>query len=419
MPPPPQKRITFLSILGPGLISGAADDDPSGIATYSIAGAQLGTTMLWTALLTWPLMASVQMMCARIGMVSGHGLARALRRKFPRSIVAVAGMALLIANTFNIGADLSAMADAAEMLTHTNSHLWVILFGAGISAATVWLRYAEIARILKWLALFLFAYVITAFILHPNWGAILTDTIRPPAFHGKTAWSTLVAILGTTISPYLFFWQASQEVEEEKRMGRKLTVERVGATNREIVDRKIDVGVGTFFSNLVMFFIIVTAALTLHRHGITNIETSRQAAEALRPLAGAGCFLLYTGGLIGVGLLAVPTLSGSAAYALAETFGWRQGLDEKIDKARAFYAVVLLSGAVGIGLDFMDFNPVHALYWSAVINGVLAPFLLIGLLLVASDRKIMHGQPSSLLGRTTVGLTTLFMLAAVAGMVLF
>jgi NRAMP (natural resistance-associated macrophage protein)-like metal ion transporter len=419
MPPPQQQRVTFLSILGPGLISGAADDDPSGIATYSIAGAQLGTTMLWTALLTWPLMASVQMMCARIGMVSGHGLARALRRKFPRSIVAIAGMALLIANTFNIGADLAAMADAAEMLTHTNSHLWVIAFGAGISAATVWLRYAEIARILKWLALFLFAYVITAFILRPDWGAILTDTIRPPAFHGKSAWSTLVAILGTTISPYLFFWQASQEVEEEKRMGRRLTVERVGATNREIVDRKIDVGVGTFFSNLVMFFIIVTAALTLHRHGITNIETSRQAAEALRPLAGGGCFWLYTGGLIGVGLLAVPTLSGSAAYALAETFGWRQGLDEKIDKARAFYAVVLLSGAVGIALDFMDFNPVRVLYWSAVINGVLAPFLLIGILLVASDKRIMHGQPSSLLGRTTVGLTTLFMLAAVAGMFLF
>jgi Mn2+/Fe2+ NRAMP family transporter len=416
---PKNKRHSFLSILGPGLISGAADDDPSGIATYSIAGAQLGTTMLWTALLTWPLMASVQMMCARIGMVSGEGLARGLRRKFPRWLVAIAGLALLTANTFNIGADLTAMADAAGMLTGFQSHFWVFAFGIGISAATVWLRYADIARTLKWLALFLFAYVITAFVLKPNWFAVLGDTFRPPMFHGKTAWSTLVAILGTTISPYLFFWQASEEVEEEKQMGRIETVERFGATDRELADRKIDVGVGTFFSNMVMFFIIVTTAYTLHRHGITNIETSRQAAEALRPLAGPGCFILYTAGLIGVGLLAIPTLSGSAAYALAETFGWREGLDEKIDKARAFYAVVLLSGAIGIALDFAQINPVSALYWSAVINGTLAPFLLIGILLVATDREIMKGQPSSLLGRISVALTTLLMFGAVAGMFLF
>ena len=416
--PTKKKSVSFLSILGPGLITGAADDDPSGIATYSIAGAQLGTTMLWSALVTWPLMASVQMMCARIGMVSGSGLARALRRKFPRWMVAIAGLALLAANTFNIGADLAGMADAAEMLTHVNSHVWVLLFGVGISAATVWLRYADIAKTLKWLALFLFAYVITAFVLRPNWLAVIDDTIRPRMFHGKTAWSTLVAILGTTISPYLFFWQASQEVEEEKQIGRKLTIERIGATDREIADRKLDVGVGTFFSNIVMFFIIVTTAFTLHSHGITNIETSRQAAEALRPLAGKWCFVLYTAGLIGVGLLAIPTLSGSAAYALAETFGWRQGLDEKIDKARAFYAVVLLSGAIGIALDFGRFNAVSALYWSGVINGILAPFLLVGVLLVASDARIMNGQPSSPLGRVTVALTTLLMFGAVAGMFL-
>jgi len=416
---PNKKRLRFLSILGPGLVSGAADDDPSGIATYSIAGAQLGTTMLWTAFLTWPLMAAVQMMCARIGMVSGYGLAEALRKKFPRWIVAVAGIALLAANIVNIGADLAGMADAAQMLTTVHSHVWVFVFGIGISAATVWLRYADIARTLKWLALFLFAYVITAFIIRPNWFAILGDAFHPPAFHGKAAWSTLVAILGTTISPYLFFWQASQEVEEEKNIGRKLTIERIGASDREIVDRKIDVGVGTFFSNLVMFFIIVTTALTLHRHGITNIETSRQAAEALRPLAGPGCFLLYTAGLIGVGLLAIPTLSGSAAYALAETFGWRQGLDEKIDQARAFYAVVLLSGAVGIALDFSGVNAVSALYWSAVINGLLAPFLLLGILLVASDAKIMQGQPSSRLGRVTVFVTMLLMFGAGIGMFIF
>jgi NRAMP (natural resistance-associated macrophage protein)-like metal ion transporter len=409
----------FLSVLGPGLITGAADDDPSGIATYSVAGAQLGTAMLWTALVTWPLMAGVQTMCARIGMVSGYGLAEAFRKKFPRPLVALAALALLAANTVNIGADLAGMADAAQMLTGINSHLCVILFGVGISAATVWLRYHQIANTLKWLALFLFAYVVTAIILRPSWPAILHDTVRPTLLHSKTAWSTLVAILGTTISPYLFFWQASQEVEEEKNSGRKLAVERYGATNEEIIDRKIDIGMGTFFSNAVMFFIIVTTALTLHRHGVTNIQTSRQAAEALRPLAGSWCFLLFTLGLIGTGLLAIPTLSGSAAYALAETFGWRQGLDEKIDKARAFYAVVLLSMAIGIGIDFAGINAVSALYWSAVINGLLAPFLLAGILVVASDSKIMQGQPSSILGRVTVGITTLFMFGAGIGMFVF
>jgi Mn2+/Fe2+ NRAMP family transporter len=409
----------LLSALGPGIVTGAADDDPSGIATYSIAGAQLGTSMLWTAFLTWPLMAAVQMMCARIGMVSGHGLAHGLRRKFPRPVVALIALALLIANTVNIGADLAAMADAAQMLTTVNSHFYVILFGVAISAATVWLRYGQIANTLKWLALFLFAYVVTAFILRPEWTPILRDAIRPIMPHAPTAWATLVAILGTTISPYLFFWQASQEVEEEKFMGRVLSSQRVGASGREIVHRKFDIGMGTFFSNAVMFFIIVTTAITLHRHGITNIETSRQAAEALRPLAGAGCYLLFTAGLSGTGLLAIPTLSGSAAYALAETFGWHQGLDEKIDKARAFYAVVLLSMAIGIALDFADINPVRALYWTAVINGVLAPFLLFGILLVASDRKIMHGQPSSRLGRVTVAATMLLMFGACIGMFVF
>ena len=414
-----KKRRGVLSILGPGLVTGAADDDPSGIATYSIAGAQLGTTMLWTALLTWPLTAGVQRMCARVGMVSGSGLAQALRERFPRWVVAVAALALFAANTFNLGADLAGMADAAAMLTPIKAHLWVIVFGAGISAAIVWLNYAEIARTLKWLTLVLFAYVITAFVLRPDWTSILGDTVRPPPFHGGEAWSTLVAILGTTIGPYLFFWQASQEVEEEKKKGRKQKEERLGATDREIVRRRIDVGIGTFFSNVVMFFIIVATALTLHRHGITRIDTSRQAAEALRPLAGRGCFLLYTAGLIGVGLLAIPTLSGSAAYALAETFGWRQGIDQKLGKARAFYAVVLLSAAIGIAINFAHVGAVSAMYWSAVINGVLAPFLLVGILLVASDKKIMHGQPSPRLDRAVVALTALLMFGAVAGMFVF
>jgi Mn2+/Fe2+ NRAMP family transporter len=276
----------------------------------------------------------------------------------------------------------------------------------------VWLRYAQIANVLKWLALFLFAYILTAIVIGPDWGLVLHDTFAIEVPRTKEAWATVVAILGTTISPYLFFWQASQEVEEEKSMGRLDTISRRGATDLEIFTRRLDVGVGSFFSNIVMFFIIVTTTFTLHRHGITQIESSRQAAEALRPLAGTSCFLLYTLGVIGVGLLAIPTLSGSAAYALAETFGWKQGLDEKLDTAHAFYAVVLLANAVGIAFDFTNVNAVKALYWTAVINGLLAPFLLAGIWIISGDTRIMHNQPSSPLTRVVVAVTTLFMFAA-------
>ena len=408
----------FVSVLGPGLITGAADDDPSGIATYSIAGARLGTSLLWTAWLTWPLMAAVQMMCARIGMVSGMGLAGALRKKFPRWLLVVVCLALFAANTINIGADLSGMADAAEMLTGLDSHYLVVVFGVGIAWATIRLRYYQIASVLKWLALVLFAYVITAIHIGPDWATVFRDLI-PSVPRGSEAWGMLVAILGTTISPYLFFWQASQEVEEEKALGRRMLRSRFGATDREIGDRKIDVGVGTFFSNLVMFFIILTTALTLHRHGLTKIETSRQVAEALRPLAGRFAELLYTVGIIGTGLLAIPTLSGSAAYAFAETFGWRQGLDQKLKSARYFYGIVIFSTAAGIALDFAGINPVQALYWTAVVNGLLAPFLLVGILVVACDRDCMHGQPSSLLGSFVVAVAALLMFGAAAGMFLF
>ena len=416
--PRPGLARRFFSVLGPGLVTGAADDDPSGIATYSIAGARLGTTLLWTAWLTWPLMAAVQMMCARIAMVGGMGLAGALRKRFPRWVLVVVCVALLAANTLNIGADLSGMADAAEMLTGLESHYFVVLFGCGIAWATIRLRYYQIASVLKWLALVLFAYVAAAIYIGPDWGALLRDLL-PSVPRGSEAWGTLVAILGTTISPYLFFWQASQEVEEEKAMGRRMLRSRIGATTREIGDRKIDVGVGSFFSNLVMFFIILTTALTLHRHGVTQIETSRQVAEALRPLAGRFAELLYTLGIIGTGLLAIPTLSGSAAYAFAETFGWRHGLDQKLRNARYFYGIVALSTVAGISLDFANINPVKALYWSAVVNGLLAPFLLIGILAIACDRNCMHGQPSSWLSRIVVALAALLMFGAAAGMFLF
>jgi NRAMP (natural resistance-associated macrophage protein)-like metal ion transporter len=402
----------LLRSLGPGVITGAADDDPSGIATYSVAGAQLGTKLLWTALLTWPLMAAVQMMCARIGKVTGRGLAGNFRQRFPGWLLIVFIIALLAANTINIAADLAGMADAAQMLSGVKSHWFVVAFALLISWATVRLRYHQIANVLKWLVLVLFAYPITAFVVGADWGRVAGNALVPSMPHTRDEWSTLVAILGTTISPYLFFWQASEEVEEEKAAGQSTLAQRRGATLQELELRNIDVGVGTFFSNVVMFFIILTTAITLNRHGITHIESSRQAAEALRPLAGRFAATLFTVGIIGVGVLAIPTLAGSTAYAFAETLGWRQGLDKKLKQAPAFYTLILVSTGVGVGLDFAGTNPVKALYWTAVINGLLAPFLLVAILVIASDKKLMQGQPSSRLGWTLVALTAVAMFAA-------
>jgi NRAMP (natural resistance-associated macrophage protein)-like metal ion transporter len=407
----------LLRSLGPGIITGAADDDPSGIATYSVAGAQLGTKLLWTALLTWPLMAAVQMMCARIGKVTGQGLAGNLSKRFPRWLLLTLVIALLGANTINIAADLAGMADAASMLCRINSRWFVVAFALLISWATVRLQYYQIANVLKWMVLVLFAYPITAFVVGANWGQVLHDTLVPSMPHTRDEWATLVAILGTTISPYLFFWQASEEVEEEKLAGQSTLALRKGATIAELELRNIDVGVGAFFSNMVMFFIILTTALTLNRHGITHIETSRQAAEALRPFAGNFAAVLFTLGIIGVGFLAIPTLAGSAAYAFAETLGWRQGLNKKLKQARWFYALILTSTGVGVALDFVGVNPVKALYWTAVVNGLLAPFLLVGILVVASDKKLMQGQPSSHLGLAFVAIAAVAMF--VAGVAMF
>jgi Mn2+/Fe2+ NRAMP family transporter len=402
----------LLLALGPGVTTGAADDDPSGIATYSVVGAQSGTTFLWSALFVWPLMACVQMMCARVGMVTGIGLAGAMRQKFPTWLVGLIAFALLVANIINIAADLAGMADAAHMLGAGPATLYVWLFGLGICGLTIQLRYHQIANILKWLALALFAYVITAFLVHPHWSAVMHDALVPSLPHGSEAWGLLVAILGTTISPYLFFWQAGQEVEEDKAKGRHQLISRIGATTRELADRRIDVATGTFFSNLAMFFIILTTAVTLHQHGITKIGTSREAAEALRPLAGDYAYFLYTIGIVGTGLLAIPTLAGSAAYAVAETFDWPYGLDERFNNAAAFYSVFVLATVGGVVLDFLHINPIQALYWTAIINGLLAPFLLVALLLVATDQRVMQGQISSAITRYVVMFTTLLMFGA-------
>ncbi len=408
----------FFAKLGPGLITGAADDDPSGIATYSIAGAQFGTQLLWTAWFTWPLMAFVQMMCARIGMVTGMGLAGALSYKFPKPVMMVVCVCLLIANTINVGSDLAGMADAAELLSGVSSHIFVVLLGVGIGWAIIRFRYHQIAQVLKWLAMVLGAYIIAGFLIKPDWAAVFGSFTRV-SIPRSGGMGMIVAIFGTTISPYLFFWQAAQEVEEERAKGRRMLKSRQGATSKEIEDRIIDVSVGTFFSNLVMFFVILCTALTLNAHGITQVSSSRDVAQALRPLAGNAAMLLYTLGIIGVGLLAIPTLTGSAAYAFSETFRWRSGLDEKWWQARAFYGVMVLSTAVGIAMDFIGINPVSALYWTAVINGILAPFLLVGVLLVARDNKIMLGQPSSRFSQAVVGFTIVVMFAAAIGVFVF
>jgi Mn2+/Fe2+ NRAMP family transporter len=420
LPPVETRRRTlvrrFFSALGPGLITGAADDDPSGIATYSAAGALLGTTQLWTALATWPLMAAVQMTCARVAMATGKGLAGALGHKLPRPVVMAVAFALFTANTFNIAADLAGMADAAEMLSHINSHYFVILFGIGLMAGPILFHYEPIAIGLKWLTLSLCAYIVTAFIVRPDWQAVAHATFVPSLPTTREGWAMMVGLLGTTISPYLFFWQASQEVEEANSAARK-GVPTV-AMRAGVLTRRLDVGVGTFFSNVGMYFIILTTALTLHGNGITHIQTSEGAAEALRPLAGNLAALLFTLGIIGVGFLAVPIMSASAAYAAAETFGWRVGLNNGFKTARAFYAIMILSTLAGIGIDFANVNAIKALFWSAVLNGLLAPFLLATILIVATDRKLMRDHPAPLVTTVLVAVTTCAMIGAALGMFL-
>lgn len=411
------KRVRkFSSALGPGVISGAADDDPSGIGTYTVAGAQFGTRLLWTSFFTWPLMAVVQFTCARIGLVTGEGLAANLQKKFPKPVLYFLCFALFFANTLNVGADLSAMADAAEMLFGGSSHFYVIGFAVIIAVATIKLSYEKISNLLKWLALSLFSYVFTAIFLHPQWKTVFKEsfTIRVPT--QTLEWSMIVAIFGTTISPYLFYWQTSLEVEEQKSFERNVHETSNRILSKVLFNRKVDVIIGTFFSNIVMFFIILTTALTLHENGFTNIETTQQASEVLVPLAGKFSALLYTMGIIGVGFLAIPTLTGSAAYAIAETFRWKEGLNRKFAQAKAFYMVIVLSTVFAVIFDFSDVPPLKALYWSSVGNGVLAPFILFGIYSIMRDEKIMKNQPSSKLTQTIVGLTLILMVGATLGM---
>jgi NRAMP (natural resistance-associated macrophage protein)-like metal ion transporter len=381
--------VRYYKLLGPGLVTGASDDDPSGITTYSVAGASLGYSMLWTAVATLPLMAAVQLICARIGLVTGRGLAGALRRHYPRPFLYAACLLLGCANVFNIAADLGGMAEAGTMLTGVPPLVFVPLFGVGIMLVTVYTSYATLARSLKWMTAVLFSYIVAAVLAHPDWWEACVATLVPALRWDAVYVGTLVGVLGTTISPYLFFWQASQEVEEEKAGGKRTAAQRRGATAHELSDARLDVNTGMFFSNVVMYFIILATTATLHRAGFTEITTAREAAEALRPLAGNAAYLLFALGLIGTGLLAVPVLAGSASFAVAELFGWRSGLDLSPRRGRRFYLV--FAGAIvgGMLLDMLRTNPIRMLFLSAVLNGILAPPLLVLVMLVSNDAKIM------------------------------
>jgi NRAMP (natural resistance-associated macrophage protein)-like metal ion transporter len=413
----PDRIQLFFRDLGPGLITGCADDDPSGISTYAIAAAAFGYTTLWTALLSFPLMVGVQMMCSRLGMVTGRGLAAVIRLHYPRSVLWGACLLLIIANVFNIAADLAGMAEAAAMVTLVNSKFWTVFFTALIVSFLFWSSYRHIARVFKWITLVLLAYVATAFLAHVEWKTALAATIVPRLSWSRDSLSLLVGILGTTISPYLFFWQAAQEVEEERAQGRTLA-QRKGATDSELRKARIDVVTGMFASNFIMYFIILTTAATLHEHGMTHIATARQAAEALRPLAGDASYWLFTLGLIGTGLLGVPVLAGSCAYAMAEASAWRGSLEKKPRSAWRFYIVLAAAMTGGLAIDFVGLDPVKMMFWSAVVNGALAPPLILLVVLLTSNRAVMGERTNSLFLRALGWATFALMSAATIGMIL-
>jgi NRAMP (natural resistance-associated macrophage protein)-like metal ion transporter len=413
----PVKRL--LKVLGPGLITGASDDDPSGIGTYTSAGAALAFATLWTAVLTLPLMAVVQFVCAKIGMVCGTGLAGVLRKHYPRWLLYFAIAGLVAANTINAGADIGAIGAAINLLLPSLPiKLLVVPVAIGIVALQVWGSYRLIANVFKWLTLTLFAYVAAAFLSRPHWGGVLRATVVPPLRADGKYVTTLVAILGTTISPYLFFWQASEEVEEEVSMGRKTLRQREGATRGELQAAKWDTLAGMIFCNVVFYFVILAAASTLHATGKTDIQSATDAAKALEPVAGAAAKYLFAAGLIGAGFLAVPVLTGSSAYAVAETFGWKYGLDTKPREAREFYAIIAASTLIGTLINYVGVNPIKALFWTAVINGVVAPPLLVVLMLVANNKKVLGKHTNGAAANVVGWLTCALMFAAAAAMFL-
>jgi NRAMP (natural resistance-associated macrophage protein)-like metal ion transporter len=406
--------LRVLQVLGPGLITGASDDDPSGIGTYSQAGSQFGFGVLWTCLFTFPLMLAVQETCARIALHTGVGLGTSLRRKFPSWLVGSCILALFLANTINVGADLGAVAAAGSLLTrgHVSAVFLIPPIAVVILLLQYELSYKVIFRVFKYLTIVLFAYVVTVIVSHPPLLKTIESTVIPhmeftPGFIG-----ILVAILGTTISPYLFFWQASSEVDQMKSRGLVTEGSRRGVSKRELKDARVDVLVGMAFSQLVMFSIILTGAAVLHAAGKTNIATASQAAEALKPVAGPFAFILFSVGIIGTGLLAIPILTGSATYAVKEFFGMRGTLADKARSRPAFYAVLTLALAGGLVISLLGIDPIKALVITAIINGIVAPPMLALITLLGSDRKVMAARTSGALSRTLLWVTTGVMTAA-------
>ena len=399
--------------LGPGMVTGAADDDPSGIATYSQAGARYGFGFLWTAGFTFPLMAVVQEMCARIGLVTGRGLAGNIRMFFPKWVLYLCTFLLFAANSLNIGADLGAMAKATQLLYPNFSFNFLILFFAIFSLALqIFTTYDRYAKYLKWLALVLLAYVFSAIAANLDFGQIIAQAIVPTFDFSKDQIFMITAILGTTISPYLFFWQTSQEVEEQILVGRTtLKLRQVETTKKEIKDMRLDVWSGMFLSNLVMFFIIAACGAVLYASGITNIETAEQAAEALRPIAGEATYLLFAIGIIGTGLLTIPILAGSASYALSESFGWKYGLYRKLKEANAFYGVIIIATLIGLGINFLNFDTIKVLIYTAVFNGLIAPVILTTILILSCSKKVMGSLVNGPI-TTALGLIITLVMAA-------
>ena len=410
-------RPKLLEVLGPGLITGASDDDPSGIATYSQAGAQFGFDLGWTLLFSWPLMCAIQEISARIGRVTGRGIAGNLRKHYPRALVYALVMLLVTANVINLAADMGAMGSALNLVVGGPTMLYVAAFGVVSVLLEVFVRYSRYVSVLKWLTLSLFAYVGVALMVHLPWGAVAFHLVAPRISLAPGYLTVVVAILGTTISPYLFFWQAEEEVEEVKeREDAKPLARAPEQARREFGRIRIDTWLGMGFSNLVALSIILTTAATLHAHGVTDIQTSAQAATALRPIAGQFAFLVFGLGIVGTGLLALPVLAGSAAYALGETFGWHVGLSRKPSRAKAFYGAIAVAGLLGVGLNFVRIDPIKALFWSAVINGVAAVPIMVMIMLLASRRTVM-GEFAIRTGLRVVGWTaTAVMAAAAVGM---
>jgi Mn2+/Fe2+ NRAMP family transporter len=410
----------LLQLLGPGLITGASDDDPSGIGTYVQVGSQFGYGMLWTALFTFPMMAAIQELCSRIALQTGVGLGISLRRKFPTALVGVCIAALLIANTINLGADLGAVAAGGSLLTGGMlKQLWLIVpVALLVLYFQLFLSYRTLFSIFKWLSIALFAYVVTGVIAHPSLLTILTATLVPHVELSKDFMVGLVAVLGTTISPYLFFWQASSEIDEMRAAGQMTESQRRGVKLSELRAARFDILIGMAFSQLVMYFIILTSAAVLHAHGRTNVQTASDAAQALTPFLGPFAFIAFALGLIGTGLLAIPILSGSAAYALKEFMGWKGALSTKPGYRPTFYGIIAAATVAGVVINFVHVDPIKALFYSAMINGLVAPPLMVLIVLLGSDRQVMKDNVSGALSRWLSWIATAAMSAAAVALVL-